>query len=406
MLQNIAVICLALVTLIALLISFKSSRTIGKWLGYLCGTLVLLAAISYGYFMRPIDIPPAQGIDGQILANGVRNKLTELDFYLGAGTYTADDINHPAFANLFNSYTAINALKIGAVLKDLNNRTYDFMQADSFIEEALKQNLRIRGHALVFGKLSDVYEEPNLQVWLDANYRDDAKKRQALQELVDQHIDTMLTRYKGRVTQWDVVNEPLSLFGQGDLEDNVFLRTLGPEYIANAFMRAHAADNQAKLFLNEQFDRYTGPRAEAFITLVNNLKSQGVPIHGVGLEHHMLFTVAPPEETKAFIQRLAALGVDVEITELDARLRLFADAENPHLAQAEYYRDIISSCLDVKICKGVTFWGLHDQDAWHKDLPWMFPSPNDPYLFNENKAPKIAVKLISDIIMQRDTDAQ
>ncbi|HMY40096.1 MAG TPA: endo-1,4-beta-xylanase, partial [Marinagarivorans sp.] len=219
-----------------------------------------------------------------------------------------------------------------------------------------------------------------------------------LQELVDHHIDKMLSHYKGRITQWDVVNEPLGLFGQGSLEDNVFLRTLGPDYIARAFTRAHAVDGDAKLFLNEQFDRYTGPRAEAFINLVRALKDKGVPLHGVGLQHHMLFTLAAAQETKEFIERLAALGVEVEITELDARLRLFADEQNPHLAQAEYYRDIIKTCFDISACKGVTFWGLHDQDAWHKEIPWMFPNPNAPYLFDENKTAKIAVQLISEEI--------
>ena len=406
MLQTIALIFLALVILIALLITFRRSRTIGKYLGYAGGAALFIAAVVYGYFMRPINIPPAPALEAQVIAPETRAALTALDFYLGAGTYTVDDIKHHAFTDLFNSYTAINALKIGAVLTEINQKIYDFTQADRFIDEALHQGLRIRGHALLFGKLSDIYEEPNLQTWLDTYYRDDADKRQALQELVDHHIDTMVTRYQGRITQWDVVNEPLGLFGQGELEDNVFLRNLGPDYIANAFKRAHLADNQARLFLNEQFDRYTGPRADAFIALVKHLKSQGVPIHGVGLEHHMLFTLAPREETKAFIQRLSALGVDVEITELDARLRLFADAENPHLAQAEYYRDIMTACLDIKACKGVTFWGLHDQDAWHKDLPWMFATPNDPYLFDQDKNPKISAKLISETIVQWDVNAR
>lgn len=400
MLQNIATLLAALMVLTALLLSFKSSRKIGKWLGYGLGMVAVLIGIAYGYFMRPIRMPAPPQANAQVLTTDTRTKLAESGFYLGAGTYTPDDIGHQAFSHLFNSYTAINALKIGAVLKDLRTMEYDFTTADRYIEEAEKQHLRIRGHALVFGKLSDVYEEPNLQDWLDADFPDAAARRVALQRLVDGHMEKMLTRYRGRVAQWDVVNEPLALFGQGDLEDNVFLRNLGPEYIANAFLRAHAVDPQAKLFLNEQFDRYTGPRADAFIALVQQLKSRGVPIHGVGLEHHMLFTLASAEETSTFIDRLTALGVEVEITELDARLRLFADAADPHLAQAEYYRDILTRCFAAIACKGVTFWGLHDQDAWHKELPWMFPKPNDPYLFDENKSAKFAAELVVRTIAQ------
>jgi endo-1,4-beta-xylanase len=120
----------------------------------------------------------------------------------------------------------------------------------------------------------------------------------------------------------------------------------------------------------------------------------------------MLFTLATQEETKSFIQRLAALGLEVEITELDARLRLFADAQDPHLAQAEYYRDTITSCFEIKSCKGVTFWGLHDQDAWHKDLPWMFAAPNEAYLFDENKNAKLSAKLISETILQWESSGR
>ena len=99
---------------------------------------------------------------------------------------------------------------------------YDFSLADRFIEQAQREHLRIRGHALVFGKLSDVYERPNLQTWLDTHYTGVEQKRQALKTLTDLHIETMLNHYRGRINQWDVVNEPLGLFGQGTLEDNVF----------------------------------------------------------------------------------------------------------------------------------------------------------------------------------------
>lgn len=398
MLQTISLAFSALIILITLLIAYRPTRRFGKWLGIGSTCVLVIAAGIYGYYMLPVSMPAAAPVDAQAALSHTKAHLEKTGFYLGAGVYTAEDINHPAFTGFFNSYSSINELKIGSVLKNPQQPVYDFTQADAFIAQAQQQQLRIRGHALVFGKLSDVYERPNLQTWLDSHYTDAAQKRQALQTLTDQHIEKMLSHYKGRIKHWDVVNEPLGLFGEGALEDNVFLRTLGPDYIANAFIRAHAVDSDAQLFLNEQFDRYTGPRAEAFINLVRELKTKGVPLHGVGLQHHMLFTLAPPEETKQFIERLAALGVEVEITELDARLRLFADAPNPHLAQAEYYRDIIKTCFELFACKGVTFWGLHDQDAWHKEIPWMFPNPNAPYLFDEQKAAKMAVNLLSEEI--------
>lgn len=398
MLQTLSLATIVFVIAITLLIAYRPTRRVGRWLGISSASVLVIAAAIYGYFMRPIHMPTVPIVNAQTALSKTKALLDKSGFYLGAGVYTAEDINHPAFKGFFNSYSSINELKIGSVLKNPQKPVYDFSLADRFIEQAQREHLRIRGHALVFGKLSDVYERPNLQTWLDTHYTGVEQKRQALKTLTDLHIETMLNHYRGRINQWDVVNEPLGLFGQGTLEDNVFLRTLGPDYIANAFIRAHAVESEAKLFLNEQFDRYTGPRAEAFINLVRELKTKGVPLHGVGLQHHMLFTLAATEETKQFIERLAALGVEVEITELDARLRLFAEAANPHLAQAEYYRDIVKTCYAISACKGVTFWGLHDQDAWHKEIPWMFPNPNAPYLFDEHKAAKIAVNLLSDEI--------
>jgi endo-1,4-beta-xylanase len=361
--------------------------------------LGLVMAGAYGYFMRPIAVPAAA--PAQVELNvATRSALASLDFYLGSGTYTEGDIQHAAFAQFFNSYTPINALKMGAVLPDPHTGHYQFAEADRFVDAAIKQQLRLRGHALLFGKLSDVYKKPDLQVWLDTRFTDPEQKRGALEALVNRHIDTLVSRYAGRIAHWDVVNEPLALFGTGALEDNVYLRHLGPDYIAQAFRRAAAADPAARLFLNEQFDRYTGARAEAFIALVQQLKQAGVPLHGVGLQHHMLFNLASMEETGAFIQRLVALGVQVELTEIDARLRLFADEKDPHLAQALYYRDTVKICLQTPGCTGATFWGLHDQDAWHKDLPWMFAEPNSPYLWDKERQAKIGVALLQTLIAE------
>ncbi len=122
--------------------------------------------------------------------------------------------------------------------------------------------------------------------------------------MVEQHIENVLNHYRGKILEWDVVNEPLDMFGNGNLEENVFYRYLGPDYIAQAFIKAKAVDPNITLYLNEQFYNYTDARAEAFYQLVVSLLNKGIPIEGIGLQGHMLFYLVTP---KRYCQLCSAL---------------------------------------------------------------------------------------------------
>jgi endo-1,4-beta-xylanase len=153
-----------------------------------------------------------------------------------------------------------------------------------------------------------------------------ADRSRVLGELVHRHIRTVLTHFKGRMATWDVVNEPLYMFWSARIDDNVFFRYLGSEYIADAFRIARGVDPTAKLYMSEQLESFSDARAEAFFKLAQHLKQEGVPIDGVGLQSHFGFTLPAMEEFRAFLARLTALGLEVEITELDARLALIRGA--------------------------------------------------------------------------------
>jgi endo-1,4-beta-xylanase len=105
------------------------------------------------------------------------------------------------------------------------------------VDLALAKGMRVRGHALVWGRYPGAGHPSDLEKVLKA--ASDPKVR--LEQVLSEHIDTVLGHFRGRIPQWDVVNEPLH-FWKPIWDDNVFYSTLGPEFVATAFRLAHAAD--------------------------------------------------------------------------------------------------------------------------------------------------------------------
>lgn len=177
------------------------------------------------------------------------------------------------------------------------------------------------------------------------------------------HADAMLTRYPG-VQQWDAVNEPLEAYGGAMDEENLFYRTLGPDWVAQAFEVARAADPEARLFLNETLVVNNQLKFLALVQLTRSLLETGAPIDGVGLQGHFLVAAPDYDALRRQLSVIGALGLEVELTEVDVPLYLFAGAEDPLATQAEAYAEVVRACLDAPTCTGVTIWGLKDGDTW------------------------------------------
>lgn len=256
----------------------------------------------------------------------------------------------------FTSLTAENAMKWRSLAPAED--AYDFSGADALVDFAAANGLRVRGHTLVWSRLN------GLPRWLDEVLAAGERPTAALRRLVAAHVDATVGRYAGRIEQWDVVNEPLAFPGRELDPDNIFLATGGETALVDAFRLAAAADPGARLYLNEIGLEEDAERFDAFVALVERLRAAGAPVHGVGLQGH--FFKGPPDGAtlKAALGRLAALGFDTEITELDLPIGLFQGAPDPLAAQAEAFAAVIAACLAVKRCHGVTVWGLTDATSW------------------------------------------
>ncbi|KAF4571538.1 hypothetical protein EYR36_008878 [Pleurotus pulmonarius] len=159
---------------------------------------------------------------------------------------------------------------------------------------------------------------------------------------------------------WDVVNEAFN--DDGTFRTSVFYTTLGSSYIATAFHAARAADPDAKLYINDYNIDGLGAKSTAMTNLVAQLKADGVPVDGIGIQGHLIVG-AVPNNLQANFEQFAALGVEIAITELDIRLTLPVTPEKLAQQQADYQK-VIAACAAVPACVGVTIWDWTDKYSW------------------------------------------
>ncbi|MGN9909881.1 endo-1,4-beta-xylanase [Phytohabitans sp. LJ34] len=288
-------------------------------------------------------------------ATGLGDAAATRGRYFGAAVQPAK-LTDTAYTRIldqeFNSVTPENALEWDAVEPARNQ--FVFTVADRVVDYARSQGASVRGRGLVSPNANTV-------AWVTRlGTADDA--RAALHS----HVTATVSHFRGQVRTWDVVSEAFA--DNGAVRQSVFANRLGPAYIEEAFRVARAADPAARLCYNDfNIEDINLAKTQAVYNLIRDFKTRGVPIDCVGLESHFIGTTAIPAAYQQTISAFAALGVDVEITELDIG--------GSGTAQAEAYRRVVSACLAVPRCAGITVWGVRDSDSWRAGLtPLLFDS--------------------------------
>jgi endo-1,4-beta-xylanase len=274
----------------------------------------------------------------------------------------------------FNQVTPENAMKWGPL--EPTSGTLNWTAADALVASAQANGQKVRGHTLVW--------HSQLPTFISDGHLTKAQ----LNDTVKAHIELEMGRYKGKIYAWDVVNEAFN--DDGTRRQSVFETTLGDGYIADAFRWAHAADPAAKLYINDYDTDDINPKSDGLYALVKKLKADGVPIDGVGFQAHLDLDNNPPAKMAENLQRFAALGVDVAITELDVRL---ATPSTPTKlkTQADYYKVVVDACLSTPKCVGITVWGISDRDSW---VPMTFPGKGDASLYDASFKTKPAYDVV------------
>jgi endo-1,4-beta-xylanase len=268
----------------------------------------------------------------------------------------------------FNGMVAENAMKHQNLTSGGRN-VYNWGPADAIAEFAAANNMKLRGHTLVW--------HSQTATWFN-NLTGAQASRDTTLKIMKDHIDSVAGRYKGKIYEWDVVNEAIGQNGapspnyRSEAASRWYNRVGGIDYIDSAFVWAHKVDPAAKLFYNDfggEFmnDANANSKSKNIYDLVKGLKERGAPIHGVGLQCHFNVGQIDTATMGANMRRIAALGLDISLTEIDIQIASSGTPTTTQLeTQKENYKAVAALCLSVPRCKSFFVWGLNDNQSWRR----------------------------------------
>ncbi len=277
---------------------------------------------------------------------------------------------------------------------------YDFSAIDQAVDYASRHGWRIRASHLLWGN-PDILPD-----WLKNSHY----PREQYIQIMEQYIKDVVGRYRGRVQEWSIANEAISRsFSSGT---DFWNDKIGPDYISLAFITARQADPEGLLIFNDYNNQAPQDALQASIinkmyTTVRQLKAGGVPIDVVGMQMHLfmpwLSSSLPPQKAAvvATMQKFAALGVRIYVTEMDADLARQPGSQVEKWAfEAGVYRDIMEACIESGVCNSFATWGISDATSWISCASngCLNEKNADPLMFDPSYAPKPAYFAVRDAL--------
>jgi endo-1,4-beta-xylanase len=304
----------------------------------------------------------------------------------------------------FGSVTPENCMKMTAIQP--REGEFHFEQADALVAFARQHRLQVVGHTLVWAK----DERTPAWVFLDG---DKPASRELVLRRMRTHVRAVVSRYRGQVASWDVVNEALD-DGEPYLRPSHWLSLAGPEFLARAFEWAHEADPDALLVYND-YNVDLPRKREKLLRLLGELREKGAPLGAVGIQGHWEVDRVPYRDIDALLASMKKLGLKVMVSELDlgvvprggwwadggrhraeiAKTDPLAGGCPPELLerQALQYAELFGLFrARSEVIGRVTFWDLHDGRSWLNAFPWRHAEY--PLLFDREAARKPAFKAV------------
>ncbi|MEO8179245.1 MAG: endo-1,4-beta-xylanase [Deltaproteobacteria bacterium] len=289
------------------------------------------------------------GKDGKPVAGAsVSAKLTRHAFHFGTAAPAEILLNNSNqkyvgfLRELFNTVTLENDLKWQA-LEDWSFPLDRSVRGVDWLREA---GIDVRGHVLVWPGWQ------NLPSYLK-RLKDNPDQ---LREEVNNHIREVVSAVKGKVIQWDVVNEP---FTNHDLLD-----ILGPEVMVDWFKLAHSIDPAPKLYIND-FAILSGgggttPHRDHYEKMIQLLADKGAPFDGIGMQGHFGTSLTSPDDLMVLLDRYGRFKKDIAVTELDV---VIDDEE----LVGKYVRDFYTLLFSHPAVTTLVMWGHWDANQWKKN---------------------------------------
>ena len=303
----------------------------------------------------------------------------------------------------FNSIVAEDCMKSANIHPEEDR--YNFEQADQFVKFGQENNMAIIGHCLIW--------HSQLAPWFCVDQKGNNVSAEVLKQRMKDHITTIVTRYKGKIKGWDVVNEAIE--DDGSYRKTKFYEILGEEYVPLAFQYAHEADPDAELYYNDYGMHWPG-RRDGIVKLIKSLKEKGLRVDAVGMQGHMGMDYPDINEFEQSIVAFAGTGVKVMVTEWDMSA-LPTVKQSANISDTVAYQKMLNpypETLPDSVSKAwnnrmkqffglfekhadvisrVTAWGVSDSDSWKNDFP-VKGRHDYPLLFDRNYQPKPFVKEI------------
>ncbi|MDR1583887.1 MAG: endo-1,4-beta-xylanase [Prevotellaceae bacterium] len=344
-----------------------------------------------------------QSIENNRLKEAYKDK-----FLIGAAVNTGissgqDTASIRILKQEFNSITAENCMKSENLQPEKG--VFYFDEADQYVDFGEENRMAIIGHCLIW------HSQAPQWFFTDENGQD--VSREELIQRMKTHITTIVSRYKGRIKGWDVVNE--AILDDGSWRNSKFYQIIGEDFVKLAFEFAREADPDCELYYNDYSMAHEGKR-NSIVNMVKNLQSQGVKIDGIGMQGHCGLQFPNFNEFEKSLIAFSELGCKVSVTELDFSV---LPAPDPHVgadvaAGFEYqqslnpypdglpdsvanqlyrrYNDFFALLLKhADHVDRVTLWGITDDASWRNDWP-IHGRTDYALLFDRNYQPKPVVK--------------
>lgn len=271
----------------------------------------------------------------------------------------------------FNSVTAEYEMKMNVIMPDEGQ--YDWSKSDAIVNYAIDNNLNVHGHALIWHQST-----PD---WIE-NY---VGTDEEFEQVIKDYITAVVSRYKGQVKSWDVVNEAVS-DGTGILRNSVFRQRMGDDYIEKCFQFARDADPDALLFYNDYNMCEDETKRNAVLTIVDDFITRGVPINGIGYQLHVRYNGPDKNTIQEATDELVLRDLLVHFSEIDIRVNPNNDiselTEDRAIAQKVKMKEIVQvfNAIPDENKYAITIWGIKDNESWilnmydHSDWPLLFDS--------------------------------
>ncbi|MBN2435800.1 MAG: endo-1,4-beta-xylanase [Spirochaetes bacterium] len=355
----------------------------------------LLFVITFSMIMTLFSCDPLKKYDAKIETDitPIKDVFKE-DFIVGAAI-EPNQLEGAEGALLryhFSGLTAENAMKFKTIHP--KRKVWSFEKADKIVKFARKYDMKVRGHAFVW------HHPAEHAHWAFLNMDGSKKSREETLEILEEHITTLMDRYKDDVYCWDVVNEAIDEYEKDGMRKTEWYRRIGPDYVAEAFKIAHKADPKIKLFYND-YENYKPNKRKLIKKFIKGMLDDGVPIHGIGMQLHISNGFPSIEMIEDAINDYRDLGLEIHITELDISMyaheydKIDGTPSEAHIVHQAYrYKQLMELFRKNKdVVTNVTLWGYHNGHTWLTGAP--YNRPDWPFPFNDDFQSNLSYKGIT-----------